>query len=1207
MGTNWTSEQRTVIDLRDCNILVSAAAGSGKTAVLVERILALLTDEQHPAEIDRMLIVTFTNAAAGEMRDRIRERLEERLEEEKDPRKAEHLQRQMSLLQNAQISTIHSFCQYVIRNYFHTIDLDPDFRIADEGEQKLLQNDVLEQMLEEQYAEKTERFLHMVECIATGRDDRILEETVLQLYHFSMSFPWPEEWLDQCRRVYEADSVETFLQMDWMREFMKVLQVQTEDCLHMAQKAMRLCHLEDGPYMYEDAIEQDLARLEKLAGITDYREFGCVAGQMGKWKTLSSKKDEKTDPLLREKVKNLRDEYKKNITKLNETFFYATPEQMYQQMRDCAPMMEQLLDLTQEFSRRYEAEKRRRGLCDFYDLEHMALKILSDRKDGVCERTQAAIDLSEHYQHIMIDEYQDSNLVQEMILTGISGEPEGRHNLFMVGDVKQSIYRFRLARPELFMEKYAAYSLTEGSSRRVDLHKNFRSRSQVLDSVNEIFEKIMDTDLGKVAYDDAARLYAGAVFQDGPKEEDFTSEVMLLDLMEEEDVDPEETARELEARMVGNRIRELVGKQPVWDKTLQAYRPAQYGDIVILLRTISGWAEDFAKILSKMGIPVFAGARNGYFSAPEVQTVLALLKIIDNPCQDIPLTAVLYSPIGGLTAQQLAELKSRSLEKPFYQICRESEELKEFFSMLDCFRKKAAYTPMQELLWELLDETGYLTYVSAMPAGKQRKANLEMLLEKAAAYEKGSYHGLYHFVRYMENLHKYEVDFGEAAIGGEESHMVRIMSIHKSKGLEFPIVFVSGMGKNMNQSDSRSAFVTHMELGIGCDVTNPVLRVSGSTLFKNFVKMQIRNENLGEEMRVLYVALTRAKEKLIVTGAVESLNKKMRKWEDAMQAGQEKLSFTDRVQARNDCDWIMPVLCSEGAHSFRLQIYTISNLLEQEAQSQTESMIREQELLQLSTEEHPDVQTWRALEEQLTFRYAYEESAQIPGKVSVSEVKKKSMEELEESLALYEPGEDMPKKEQEETIIPQFLKEETPVTGAGRGTVYHKIMEAVNLECDIREELLRMLKKGILTEKDLECIDTEKLIRFQRSDLGRRMAQAQKKGCLYREQQFVMEVAASDIRPEWHEGERILMQGIIDAYFIEEGQIVLVDYKTDFVKFQEASSLYEKYRVQLGCYKKALESLTDYPVKEMLIYSFCLNRELTGSEKNGNLCKETDA
>ena len=1195
MATNWTSEQKAVIDLRDCNILVSAAAGSGKTAVLVERILSLLMDERYPAEIDRMLIVTFTNAAAGEMRDRIRERLEEKLEEELEPGMMEHLQRQSALLQNAQISTIHSFCQYVIRNYFHTIDLDPDFRIADDGEQKLLQSDVLEQLLEEKYAEKSEAFLYMVESIATGRDDRVLESTVLQLYHFSMSFPWPQEWLDQCRREYEAENVEIFLDMPWIAELVKVAKVQVGDLLQMLRRALELCREEHGPYMYEEALQSDLDMLEQLRTPETYRELGNAIRSMGKWKTLSSKRDEQVDPQIRDTVKGIREEVKKNFTKIRDTYFYAPPEVLYEQMKRCRPMMEQLLDLTKEFADCYTQEKRKRNLCDFNDLEHLALQILIERKEGTCTRTQAARDLADYYQYIMIDEYQDSNLVQEMILTGINGEPEGIHNLFMVGDVKQSIYRFRLARPELFMEKYETYDLQEGSCRRIDLHKNFRSRAQVLESTNELFDKIMDRDLGKVAYDEAARLYPGAVFEETPDPDSYGSEMLLLDLAENEE--SEETDRELEARMIGRRILKLMQTQKVWDKNEKSYRPVQFGDIVILLRTVTGWAENFARVLGNMGIPVFAGARSGYFSAPEVQTVLALLKVIDNPCQDIPLASVLYSPIGKKSPQQLAELKGRGEGKAFYQVCMEAEELRPFFAMLEKFRKRAVYTPMQELLWELLDETGYLDYVTAMPGGRQRRANLDMLVEKAAAYETGSYHGLYHFVRYIENLHKYEIDFGEAMSGGEESHMVRIMSIHKSKGLEFPVVFVAGMGKNLNQTDSTSQFVTHMDLGIGCDDIDPVLRVSGSTLFKNFVKMQIRNENLGEELRVLYVALTRAKEKLIITGAADGLDKKMAKWSERLQPWQKKLSYTDRVQAKCDLDWMMPVILSEeAAPDIAFSVCTVQQLLEGEVERQSEYLIQEQELLGMPSGMVFDADAKEELETSLAYRYPYEKEETIPSKVSVSELKRMSQKEEETESVSLVPEAEEEKNAQSTVIMPKFLQEEAEVSGAGRGTVYHKIMEKLCFDRDVEEQLRELCSRGLVTEKELECVNSAKIAKMCDSSLGKRMAQAQRKDQLFREQQFVMELPAGDVNPRWNSEEYILVQGIIDAYFIEEDHIVLVDYKTDFVKFKEASSLYEKYRVQLGCYKKALESLTGYPVKEQIIYSFCLDRELTGSE-----------
>lgn len=1193
MGTNWTSEQKHVIDARNCNILVSAAAGSGKTAVLVERILSLLMDPQHPAEIDRMLIVTFTNAAAGEMRDRIRERLEEKLEEELEPAMEAHLQRQSALLQNAQISTIHSFCQYVIRNYFHTIDLDPDFRIADDGEQKLLQSDVLEQLLEEKYAEKSEEFLYMIECIATGRDDKIVEDIVLQLYHFSMSFPWPQEWLNRCRQDYEAEDMESLYQRPWVQELIKVLKVQIQDNITEAENTLAICNMEHGPGMYAEAVLSDLEQMEKLLSADTYQELSREILKMEKWKTLSSRRDPDVDQNLRDTVKGMREEYKKNITKIRDDFFYGSPEFLYKQIRNCRPMMEQILDLTLEFSRRYEQEKRQKNLCDFYDLEHLALQILTERKDGACIRTQTAKELSEYYQHIMIDEYQDSNLVQEIILTSIAGEENGIHNRFMVGDVKQSIYRFRLARPELFMEKYETYSLEEGSDLRIDLHKNFRSRYQVLNSVNQLFDKIMDTDLGRVAYDDAAKLYAGAAFEEAPDSESYGTELLILNLKETEEDESEETARELEARMIGKRILELVKTQQVWDKEEKAYRSARFGDMVILLRTISGWAESFSKILESMGIPVFAGARSGYFSAPEVQTVMALLKVIDNPCQDIPLTAVLYSPIGQVSAVQLAELKSKSAEKPFYQVCMESSELESFFTMLGNFRKKAAYTPIQDLLWEILKETGYLTYVTAMPGGRQRRANLEMLLEKAASYEKGSYHGLYHFIRYMDNLHKYEIDFGEASTGSEETKMVRIMSIHKSKGLEFPIVFAAGMGKIMNQMDARSLFVTHMDLGIGCENTDPILRISGSTLFKNYIKMQIRNENLGEELRVLYVALTRAKEKLIMTGVTSDTEKRWEKWCGRTVNESGKLSFTDRVQAKTYLDWMMPVvLADQNSGSIYLNILQYADIVEAEAQRQTEYIVKEQELTGISMQSEFQAEAKAILERNLSYQYPYEESGKIPSKISVSELKRMSQkEELEESVVLY------PEKTEYVPVLPEFLQEKTEVTGVARGTIYHKIMEKMSFEEEDMSVEIRMLEeKGILKKEELEAVDIRKLNGFRNSRLGRRMALAQKRGQLYREQQFVMEAAASEVDPLWNPEEKILIQGIIDAYFIEENEIVLVDYKTDFVKFQEASSLYEKYRVQLGCYKKALEQLTGYSVKEQLIYSFGLGRELTGSE-----------
>ncbi|MGN0354393.1 MAG: helicase-exonuclease AddAB subunit AddA [Muricoprocola sp.] len=1194
MAMNWTSDQQKVIDLRDCNILVSAAAGSGKTAVLVERIFSMITDEVHPIDIDHLLIVTFTNAAAGEMKDRIRGRLEEELEKADLPeQKREHLQRQISLVGNAQISTIHSFCQYVIRNHFHTIDLDPDFRIADEGEQKLLQGEVLEQLLEDKYAQHEQEFLHMMDCFATGRDDRNIEDLILQIYGFSRSFPWPEKWLKESSEVYDLPE-DKFWESAWISRLMELVKKSLMDIYHEVQRALAVTQEEDGPHLYKEALESDLEKVETLLAAETYQEAAEIFEGQDKWAVLSRKKDPTASEEKKEKVKSLRDGYKKLYKHIQEEYFYASPQELQMQMKKSAPAIKALVSLVQEFADRYAAEKERKGMFDFNDLEHFALKILIREENGTLVRSDAAKELAGYYEEILIDEYQDSNLVQELLLTSISRMEDGKYNLFMVGDVKQSIYRFRQARPELFTEKYETYSLEEGNQRRIDLHQNFRSRHQVLDSSNQLFYQIMGKDLGNVEYDEAAALCPGAAFEEVEDQAQFETEIMLLDLAEGEKLDCEESERELEARMVGNRIKELLKSQMVWDKEQKKYRLAQYGDIVILLRTISGWAEVFAKKLGEMGIPVYTGSRTGYFSAPEVQTVLSLLQLIDNPRQDIPMAAVLMSPIVGVTAKELAEMRAENQELPFYEICMKQDSLLDFFHMLDRFRDEAAYTSMQDFLWNILEETGYLNYVTAMPGGAQRRANLEMLIEKAVAFENGSYHGLYHFVRYIENLQKYEMDFGEAGLGSGEENVVRMMSIHKSKGLEFPIVFVAGMGKTMNQMDARSAFLLHCDLGIGCDYVDPILRVKNQTLLKKMMKTQIAQENLGEELRVLYVAMTRAKEKLILTGAVKNLEEKKEKWMQKSESGflhngVNRLSFSVRNSAGCYLDWLMPAYYSGEGRAFgKLQEVRISELVMEELESQAEALWDKEELEEFCLASAGKESIRQILDQNLRYQYPFDLNLQIPNKVSVSEIKKLSqMEAEEESLLFYEEQVPVP-------FIPDFMKQEKEATGAARGTAYHRIMECIDFSKSLESELNRMLQEGLIREEELALTDRTKISKFLSSKLAGRMAKAQKEGKLFREQQFFIQVQADTVSKEWDSNETVLIQGIIDAYFIEENEIVLVDYKTDFVKFQEASSLYQKYKVQLDYYEKALVRLTGLQVKEKMIYSFCLNREIRG-------------
>ncbi|MDO4632250.1 MAG: helicase-exonuclease AddAB subunit AddA [Eubacteriales bacterium] len=1224
MSITWTDEQREVIEQRDCDILVSAAAGSGKTAVLVERILSRLMDPVRPLDIDHFLIVTFTNAAAGEMKERIREALETKLEQEElSSEMEEHLSRQTMLLQNAQITTIHSFCQHVIRSYFQTVDLDPDFRIMDDGEKKLLQSDVLEQLLEDNYLQADPAFLEMTESYCAGRDDKGLEKLIMQLYEFSMSAPWPREWMEQCAAAYEVSDPQSLSERAWVRRIFEMADALLQEAAGQAARAVSICQEADGPAPYLEAVEADLEMLEQLSGCPDFAALGRAFETLASWKRLSNKKSPGTAEEKKEEVKRLREAYKKTVTDLQNDYFYAPVEKIAEEMQKAAPALRELVRVTGQFMERYAEEKRRKNYMDFDDLEHFALRILIRRADGEEERTEAAKELSDWYEEIMIDEYQDSNLVQEIILNSICGHEQGRYNIFQVGDVKQSIYRFRLARPELFMEKYDRYTREGGVEHRIDLHKNFRSRDEVLQLSNFLFEQLMQRDLGGVVYDDAAALYPGADYPECPGGTP-NSELLLVESgHDEEEIDDSE--RELEARAVGKRIREIVGHQLIYDRKKESFHPAEYGDIVVLLRTISGWADTFVKIFAEMGIPAFSGSKSGYFSAPEIQTMLALLKLIDNPYQDIPMAAVLSSPIVGLTTEEMARIRIRHPERPFAEACREEEMLTEFWEQLNRLRRKAVYLPVQELLFEIYRVTGYDAYAAAMPGGEQREANLKMLTEKAIAFENSGFSGLYNFIRYIENLHKYEIDYGEAALQGEGEQTVQILSIHKSKGLEFPIVFVSGMGKRFNQSDTIGQMVLHADYGIGADYADPILRIRRQTLLKQMMKRQLQLENLGEELRVLYVALTRAREKLILTGTVKSAEAALERYEKLAKGRAEVLSFSVRSSARTYLDWIVPALlrnrCADhlrqqfalGPASFsthyekeiftELSVVTVRDLITEEKDHQLQTGLTKEVLLAIPQEQIFDEEARAWLNEQLTYRYPFENLQGIPSKVSVSELKRQHLQEAdEEAVSLYDAPQETESEEtavpEEDELVPEFLRAETQTTPAARGTIYHKVMECLNYakigEESASEILTELVKQNRLTEEEAALVDPKKIDRFLSSSLCGRMKRAAAEGKLYREQQFVIAVPANSLRKEWDSQEEVLIQGIIDAFFLENDRIVLVDYKTDFVKFQEASSLYEKYRVQLESYEYALERLFSLPVKEKLIYSFCLGRVLCG-------------
>lgn len=1311
MGVSWTTEQQQVIDLRNRNILVSAAAGSGKTAVLVERIVKIITDKNHPVDIDHLLIVTFTNAAAAEMRERIGNAIEKALDEQPGD---EHLLRQLTLIHNAQITTIDSFCLYVVRNHFHEIDLEPNFRIGDEGELKLLREDVLGKVLEQNYEEPSEAFSNFVEGYASGRTDAALNEMILQLYEFSRSYPWPEKWLDSFVGIYRIENREELDRAEWLAPLTQNIRFVLKDCEQLLKQALAVTQQDDGPDMYEKAVRSDLEKYESLSKLTSFCELSGALSDI-KYDRLASSRGFEGDPDKLELVKSLREQAKDVVKKLCKQYFFCSPEMMIEQLERTEPMLEEVVRLTKQFADEFAAAKRRKNLVDFHDVEHFALQILVDEETEKAKKT--AEEFRDTFEEIMIDEYQDSNEVQETLLRSISREERGENNIFMVGDVKQSIYRFRLARPELFMKKYDSYSLEESTTQRIDLHKNFRSREEVLTCTNDIFYKIMARSLGNVEYDAEAALYPGASYPAMPVQENpvgekaaedekvsgkqingFTPEILLADsndeLLEDTELSDKKT---LEAKIVAEEIRHLMKTQPVTDKATGELRAARYSDIVILLRSLSGWADSLVEVLNGNGIPAHTVSSTGYFSTVEVQTVLSMLRLLDNPRQDIPMAAVLRSPMAGLTDEELAVLRLEDGSVPFHEAVLELAEglyeedgqkeisdseadseadqkqgrnadgkkeddiettahrkLLKFYKKYRQLRQLVPDTPIHELIEIILRETGYGHYVAAMPAGSRRTANLNMLLEKAAAYEKTSYKGLFHFVRYIDELQKYDVDFGEADMVGENEDVVRIMSIHKSKGLEFPIVIVSGMGKNFNKQDTRSKMVLHPELGIGLDYMDGKKRIKSPTIAKKAIAKQIELENLGEELRVLYVALTRAKEKLILTGTLKDAPEKLEFFRQqaalyAHSSDTTAIPYLTRESAAGYLDWILPAVLSYG-DKYPVRIVEAAELVLDEVENQLE---QNEDLTERIVEiEAADTQLVGQLKQRFSQRYPYQTDILRKNKYSVSELKHRAMREkfeaeqeetipafLEEPVTPTIPlfiqrqgivGQEAQNKAQDagqeaESKAEQKIESNTANRGALRGTAVHRVMECYDFtsEKSVQEQMDAMEKEEKITA-DMRALVKEQIVAdFVSSETGKRMALAQRMGALYREKPFVMgfteeelenygfgagaqmienevqtenaqqEIVLENVSREnhMHEEDLTLIQGIIDVFWIEDDGITVLDYKTDRV--DTAQELIDRYATQLKLYADALERVfatRKLKVKEILIYSFRLEK-----------------
>ncbi len=1247
MAVKWTEEQKQVIDLRDRNILVSAAAGSGKTAVLVERIIARLTKDTYPVDVERMLIVTYTEAAAAEMKERIVDALEKALA--KNPSDI-HLKRQLALIHTAKITTIHSFCLSVIREYFHTIDLDPGFRIAEEGEIRLLKQDVMREMLEARYEQGSEEFLRFVETFATGRGDDQLSELIQELFEYAGSYPDADAWLDGCADAYDTGLSEG-------SPFVQALLSYMKECLQDIQKlfaeAEEICREADGPYMYEKTIEADWQRLEPVFNARDLEGYFLAFQSLGAWAKLAANRDKEVSREKAERVKALRGAWKKLADDIQCGFFFQPRGEMEEDIALSRPVIHTLVELVKEFDRAFAAKKAEKNVIDFRDMEHFALKILTRREEGKLVPSEAAKEYQEQFVEVMIDEYQDSNLIQEAILGSVSRSSKGENNLFMVGDVKQSIYRFRLSRPELFMEKFDSYSTEEGDCRRIDLHKNFRSRREVLDSVNVIFRQIMTRKLGKIEYDDNAALYVGATYKEQKGNE---TEILVIDTetLGEEEESPEDggyeggtggkgrsagadAARETEARAAAERIHALLESHRVWDKELNEFRPVQCRDIALLTRSLAGWTDIFIRVLGEEGIPAFAPSKEGYFGTPEIGWMLDYLRVLDNFRQDIPLAAVLKSPFGECTNEELACIRKRYPKVAFHEAAlmtagildepeqtdadadtdakrnagegkrEETEEIPQamreklarIFGELARFRERVPYTAIHDLLWMIMKETGYRDYVYAMPGGEQRLANLEMLLARAKSFEAASYKGLFHFVRYIGQLQKYNVDFGEAGIYDEGTDAVRVMSIHKSKGLEFPVVIVAGMGKQFNTQDLKGSIVVHPELGVGMDAVDLVRRTKCPTIFKKIIQTETKLENLGEELRVLYVAMTRAKEKLILLGTVSKAAKKLADYEAREEDARTPLSFTTLAGAKCYYDWVLPAAAKlSGTLPLTVTLLDPGGIRAGGRTRRKMDRVEKEMFLNAAADRtHPlaktDERFAKRLMEQFTYRYPFEKEEQFKLKYTVSELKKRSM-----PLLLREPGEDgeiLVEEEEVIPLVPKFMQEEHELTGASRGSAYHKLLELLDFTKEYTKDTLaaavaHFQEEKLLSEEMAVCIRAEDIQHFLSTDIGKRMHQAALLGRLYREQPFVFGIDAGEMYPGADNGELVLIQGIIDVFFEEEDRLIVLDYKTD--KAREAGELVEKYQEQLHLYGRALEQMTGKKAAEKVIYSFTLRQEI---------------
>lgn len=1306
-GSKWSDDQWRAIAEGGKDILVAAAAGSGKTAVLVERIIRKISSTESGFSVDKLLVATFTKAAAAEMRQRIREALDRELEINPDNA---HLRRQLALLGKASITTLHSFCLEVIRRYYQLIPIDPGFRILNEHEAEMMRQELLEELFEEKYGEAGEDgiFVTLADWFSGERSDDAMHALVQRLYDFSRSHPWPSQWLRDMAERFMVPDTEALGRTEWVQSILEEAKLTLDGAISQLEQGREIALQPGGPLPYADNMTADLSMITGLREAVSYRpwaELYDIFREVSFGKLKPCKKDS-TDPGLQESVKELRDSVKKSIAELQTALFGRSAESFLAELHEAAPLMKELVETVIEFGDRYRAEKAGKGVVDFSDLEHYCLQILRhpDSAPGHPQPSDAAMEYRDQFDEVLLDEYQDTNSVQEEIVRLISRESPG--NRFMVGDMKQSIYRFRLAEPGLFLDKYRSFDstkststkepdapVTESGGRVIDLAKNFRSRTEVVNAVNMLFRQIMNETVAELSYDDRAELVYGANFpgaaEKGP-DSYYAPELLLIDRgastagrleegaedgevsVQESEVIESETAQ-LEARAIARRISQMTGMSGgapllIYDKGLQMMRPVIYSDIVILLRSARMWTPLMIEELRLEGIPAYGDQNKGYFQATEVEIALSLLKVVDNPQQDIPLAGVLRSPVVGLTEEELAKVRLQSGGSFYQAVMAAADEssslevnsqgdqpqialelrakLQLFLNQLDHWRDEARQGSLGGLIWRIYGESGYLEWVGGLPGGSQRQNNLKALYERAIQFEKDtSSRGLFRFLVFISRLRENGGDLGVAGGNGEEGSGVRIMTIHKSKGLEFPVVFLAGMSKTFNKQDLHSPFLMHKELGFGPRFVERDTRVSYPTLPFLAISRRARLELLAEEMRVLYVGLTRPKDKMILVGTVRDLPRKVAGW--ASVQDRDELLLADHLLARGRSylDWVGPALIRHPGSAILRKLaaratatsttlhgddsnWSISVLdsselsagavsrLEDGGQGTEERRIALEALKMESSVTELGTEDAAAVARKLGFRYPHLAASTIPAKTSVTELKALlSMQEQpsfdrleaeEDYRAEFEQANRSGSAQNLHLRRPKFL-ERRGMTPAERGTVYHIVMQHVPLNGPVdrtlvEETFARLIEKGILSYEEATAVTLSEVVDFYQSELGARLLASSWKrrempfsymvpateayrGLQYLDQ-AVMEMSSGHVRGEMPHF--VLIQGVIDCMFREGDKLILLDYKTDSVLEHtgDLDSLKEKYRFQLELYGKALHDILGEEITETWLYFF---------------------